>query len=148
MNRLMFVRCSFLQEKAWILSQLFPLRSHSIWPKFFDWLWKWGISASGSAKNNLWCICIWGSCIREFEGPKPARCFTLGPGISRALRNGNAGCVHNNKCSNAKVPVFSREKMALWVPEQKNGDHFLMPTSPQNGVGHVCFMRLALLGGI
>ena len=38
--------------------------------------------------------------------------------------------------------------MALQVPEQKNVHHFLMPTSPQNGVEQVCFMRLALLGGI
>ena len=37
--------------------------------------------------------------------------------------------------------------MALLVPRQKNQDHFLMPTFPQNGVEHVCFMRLALLGG-
>ena len=27
----------------------------------------------------------------------------------------------------------TNEKMALRVPEQKNGDHFLMATSPQNG---------------
>ena len=31
--------------------------------------------------------------------------------------------------------------------ETKKGDLFLMPTSPQNGGLHVCFMRLALLGG-
>ena len=37
--------------------------------------------------------------------------------------------------------------MALWAPKQKKRDHFLSPTTPQNGVGHVCFMRLALLGG-
>jgi len=30
---------------------------------------------------------------------------------------------------------------------QKNEDHFLTPTNPQNGVEHICFMRLALLGG-
>ena len=47
----------------------------------------------------------------------------------------------------AKVPVFKRQKIALRVPKQKNKDHFSMPTSPQNGVEHVCFMRLALLGG-
>ena len=47
-----------------------------------------------------------------------------------------------------KVPVFTWKKMALRVPEQKKRDHFLMPTSPQNGVEHVCFMRFALLGGI
>ena len=35
--------------------------------------------------------------------------------------------------------------MALRVPKQKKEDHFSMPTSPQNGVEHVCFMRLALL---
>ena len=46
-----------------------------------------------------------------------------------------------------KVPVFTCQKMALRVPIQKNGDHFLSPTTPQNGVRHVCFMRLALLGG-
>ena len=48
----------------------------------------------------------------------------------------------------AKVPVFKRQKIALRVSKQKNEDHFSMPTSPQNGVEHVCFMRLALLGGI
>ena len=40
--------------------------------------------------------------------------------------------------------------MALRAPKQndaKNQDHFLIPTSPQNGVEHVCFVRLALLGG-
>ena len=37
--------------------------------------------------------------------------------------------------------------MALRVPKQKKQDHFLMPTSPQNGVEQVCFVRLALLGG-
>ena len=47
----------------------------------------------------------------------------------------------------AKVPVFRCQKMALRAPKQKNGDHFLTPTTPQNGVEHVCFMRLALLGG-
>ena len=46
-----------------------------------------------------------------------------------------------------KVPVFKRQKMALRVPGHKNGDHFLMPTTPQNGKEPVCFMRLALLGG-
>ena len=44
-------------------------------------------------------------------------------------------------------PVFKCQKMALRVPNKKNGDHFLSPTTPQNGVRHVCFMRLALLGG-
>ena len=47
----------------------------------------------------------------------------------------------------ANVPVFKWQKMALWVPKQKNGDHFSMPTSPQNGREHVCFKHLALLGG-
>ena len=37
--------------------------------------------------------------------------------------------------------------MTLLVPTQKNGDHFWMPKSPQNGGLHVCFMLLALLGG-
>ena len=46
-----------------------------------------------------------------------------------------------------KVPVFRCQKMALPSPKQKNGYHFLTPTTPQNGVEHVCFMRLALLGG-
>ena len=46
-----------------------------------------------------------------------------------------------------KVPVFRCQKMAFGVPRQKNRDHFLMSTSPQNGGEHVCFMRLALLGG-
>ena len=32
-----------------------------------------------------------------------------------------------------KVPVFNCQKMALRVPEQKNGDYFLIVTSPQNG---------------
>ena len=36
---------------------------------------------------------------------------------------------------------------AVGLIEIKNGDHFLTPTTPQNGVEHVCFMRLALLGG-
>ena len=47
----------------------------------------------------------------------------------------------------AKVPVFRCQKMALRVPRQKNRDHFLMPTSPQNDVQHVCFMHLSLLSG-
>ena len=47
----------------------------------------------------------------------------------------------------AKVPVFTCKKMALRMPYQKNGDHFIMPTSPQNGDLHVCFINLALLGG-
>ena len=47
-----------------------------------------------------------------------------------------------------KMPVFKCQKMALRVLKQKNGDHFLMPTPPQNGVEHVCFMHLALLGGV
>ena len=47
----------------------------------------------------------------------------------------------------AKVPVFRCQKMALPSPKQKNRDHFLTPTSPQNDVEHVCFMHLALLGG-
>ena len=47
----------------------------------------------------------------------------------------------------AKVPVLKCQKMALWVPKQKNGDHFFMPTTPQNGDKYVCFMRLAHLGG-
>ena len=46
-----------------------------------------------------------------------------------------------------KVTVFRCQKMAFGVPRQKNRDHFLMSTSPQNGGEHVCFMRLALLGG-
>ena len=37
--------------------------------------------------------------------------------------------------------------MALRARKLKNRDHFLTPTSPQNGVEHVCFMHLALLGG-
>ena len=45
-----------------------------------------------------------------------------------------------------KVPVFNCQKMALRMPKQKNGDHFLMPTSPQNGGLHVGFMRLPLSG--
>ena len=36
---------------------------------------------------------------------------------------------------------------AVGLIEIKNGDHFLTPTTPQNGAEHVCFMRLALLGG-
>ena len=48
----------------------------------------------------------------------------------------------------AKVPVLKCQKMALRTPKQKKRDHFSMPTSPQNGVEHICFMRLALLGGI
>ena len=47
----------------------------------------------------------------------------------------------------AKVPVFKCQKMALRAPKQKKRDHFSMPTSPQNGVEHVYFVRLALLGG-
>ena len=47
----------------------------------------------------------------------------------------------------AKVPVLKCQKMALRAPKQKNGDHFLTPTTPQNGVEHVSFMRLALMGG-
>ena len=43
-----------------------------------------------------------------------------------------------------KVPGFKWQKMALPAPRQKNGDHFLTPTSPQNGAEHNCFMRLAL----
>ena len=46
-----------------------------------------------------------------------------------------------------KVPVFRCQKMALWVPIQKNRDHFLMPISPQNGEGLLRFRRLALFGG-
>ena len=46
----------------------------------------------------------------------------------------------------AKVPVFKCQKMGLLLPKQKDGDHFLMPTSPQNGELPVCFMRLPLLG--
>ena len=46
-----------------------------------------------------------------------------------------------------KVPVLTRKKIALRGPKQKNRDHFSMPKSPQNGVEHVCFMRLAFLGG-
>ena len=52
-----------------------------------------------------------------------------------------------NRALLAKVPVFRCQKMALRVPRQKNRDHFLMPTSPQNDVQHVCFMHLSLLGG-
>ena len=47
----------------------------------------------------------------------------------------------------AKVPVLKCQKIALRAPKQKKEDHFLTPTSPQNGVEHVCFMHLALLGG-
>ena len=47
----------------------------------------------------------------------------------------------------AKVPVLKCQKMALWAPKQKNRDHFLSPTTPQNGKQHVCFMRIAFLGG-
>ena len=36
---------------------------------------------------------------------------------------------------------------ALRWPKQKNGDYFLSPTTPQNGVQHVCFLCLSLLGG-
>ena len=46
-----------------------------------------------------------------------------------------------------KVPVFKCEKMALRMRKQKNGDHFFMPTSPQNDGLHVCFMHSSLLGG-
>ena len=46
-----------------------------------------------------------------------------------------------------KVPVFKCKKMALRAPKQKNRDHFLSPTTPQNGKQHVCFMRIAFLGG-
>ena len=46
-----------------------------------------------------------------------------------------------------KMAVLTRQKIALRGPKQKNGDHFSMPTSPQNGREHVCFMHLALLGG-
>ena len=46
-----------------------------------------------------------------------------------------------------KVPIFKWQKMALPAPRQKNRDHFLTPTSPKNNVEHVCFRRLALLGG-
>ena len=46
-------------------------------------------------------------------------------------------CKFNNKYAEssdlAKVPVFTCQKMALRVPIQKNGDHFSMPISPQNG---------------
>ena len=48
--------------------------------------------------------------------------------------------------SRSEVPFFGTSKRAL-LPKQKNGDPFFMPTSPQDGVEHVCFMRLALLGG-
>ena len=47
----------------------------------------------------------------------------------------------------AKVPIFTCQKMALRAPKLKNRDHFLTPTSPQNGVEHVCFVHLALSGG-
>ena len=47
----------------------------------------------------------------------------------------------------AKGPVFKCQKMALRVPGHKNEDHFLMPTTPQNGKEPACFVRLALLGG-
>ena len=47
----------------------------------------------------------------------------------------------------AKVPVLKCQKMALWAPKQKKRDHFLLPTTPQNGKQHVCFMRIAFLGG-
>ena len=33
------------------------------------------------------------------------------------------------------------------MPGHKNEDHFLMPTTPQNGAEHVCFVRVSLLGG-
>ena len=42
----------------------------------------------------------------------------------------------------------SRETNLTAKMLQKNKDHFSMPTSPPNGVEHVCFMRFALLGGI
>ena len=38
-------------------------------------------------------------------------------------------CSH---CHLPNVPVFKWRKMALRVPKLKNGDHFSMPTSPQN----------------
>ena len=38
--------------------------------------------------------------------------------------------------------------MVLWAPKLKNRDHFSTPTSPQNGVEHVCFMRLARFGAV
>ena len=47
----------------------------------------------------------------------------------------------------AESAHFHVPKMTLWMLKQKNGDHFLMPISPQNGEGHVRFRRLALLGG-
>ena len=43
--------------------------------------------------------------------------------------------------------IFLCQKMALRAPKQKNEDHFSTPTSPQNGVEHICFVRLAPLGG-
>ena len=46
-----------------------------------------------------------------------------------------------------KSACFQVPKMALRVPQQKNGDHFLMPASPQNGDLHICFVHLSLLGG-
>ena len=46
-----------------------------------------------------------------------------------------------------KVPNFGYQKTLLWVPESKNGDHFLTPTSPQNGGIDVCSVRLSFLRG-
>ena len=37
--------------------------------------------------------------------------------------------------------------MVLRVPETKNGDHFFMSTSPQNGGKYICSVRLSFLSG-
>ena len=46
-----------------------------------------------------------------------------------------------------KVHNLGYKKMVLWVPETKNGDHFFMSTSPQNGGKDICSLRLSLLSG-
>ena len=47
----------------------------------------------------------------------------------------------------AKSARFHVPKNGTSDAETKKRDHFFLPTTPQNGVRHVCFMRLALLGG-
>ena len=44
-----------------------------------------------------------------------------------------------------KIAQFGYQKMVLWLAETENGDHFFMPTSPQNGGLDICFMRFPIL---
>ena len=53
---------------------------------------------------------------------------------------------HHNHPRIAKSARFQVPRIGTSSAETKNGDRFLMPTSPQNGGLHVCSMRLAHLG--